>query len=147
MRTGGKRVGFTLVEVVVVIMILGILAAFAVPRFATVEVETRSAATAALRGSLRSSAALAHALWLSRGQPAERLDMDGSEVSMAFGYPNLATIDDTLGSLDGFDYDEATGVFTKTARDGSLVSYCTVTYLEPRVDGEAPAIAVETGGC
>ena len=50
---------------------------------------------------------------------------------MAAGYPNLASIDDTLVSIDGYDYVPGTGVFTKLASDGStLIANCTITYAE-----------------
>ena len=45
--------GFTLIELVVVITILGILAAFAIPRFASMEGQARTAAVQGLAGSLR----------------------------------------------------------------------------------------------
>ena len=50
-----KRIqdGFTLIELVVVVTILGILAAFAVPRFASLEGQARLASTQALAGSVR----------------------------------------------------------------------------------------------
>ena len=145
MKSMPKQGGFTLIELVVVITILGILAAFAVPRFASLEVEARSAATQSLAGSVRSGAALAHALWLAQGQPATVV-MEGATITMVNGYPNRTTIDDTLSDISGFAYNAGTGVFTKTG----AAATCTVTYNEataavagpPPVPGQPATVVV-----
>lgn len=56
-----KTKGFTLIELVVVILVLGIMAAIALPRFVEVAPEARIAALESLRGSLLSGASLANA--------------------------------------------------------------------------------------
>jgi MSHA pilin protein MshA len=142
--------GFSLIELVVVVTILGILAAFAVPRFASLEGQARLASTQALAGSVRSGAALAHALWLSQGDPASTtVTMEGQPIAMAFGYPNAASIEATLVEYTGFELTSAGGaaVFTKKAQSGETIANCFVTYTPPPAPNEAPQIVATTGGC
>ena len=79
--------GFTLIELVVVIVILGILAAFAVPRFARLDRQARIASVRALEGSLRSGSVLARSQWLAEGLNAATTTVEGGLVTMANGYP------------------------------------------------------------
>ena len=53
MKVSARRGGFTLIELVVIITILGILAAFAIPRFMSLEARARMASRDSLAGSLR----------------------------------------------------------------------------------------------
>jgi MSHA pilin protein MshA len=141
--------GFTLIELVVVITILGILAAFAVPRFASLEGQARTAATQALAGSIRSGASLAHALWLAQGDPSSTsVTMEGTSVEMVFGYPTAAGIDNTLVEFAGFAA-SGTGprVFTKTTPSGSSIANCSVSYSPPAAANGAPSVSSTTTGC
>jgi MSHA pilin protein MshA len=75
-----RQAGFTLVELVVVIIVLGILAAFAVPRFMGIDTQARIASVNSLAGTLRSTAAMAHSVYMARGNPPNPVTIDGQNV-------------------------------------------------------------------
>ncbi len=138
--------GFTLIELVVVIALLGILAAFAIPRFASLETEARSAVTQGMSGSIRSAAAMAHGLHLATG--AASVDMEGNAIAIVNGYPSAATIIDTLADASGFDAPVlvAGPPGTATIAKSGAPGVCQVVYTEAGV-GTPPSVAVTTTGC
>jgi prepilin-type N-terminal cleavage/methylation domain-containing protein len=65
-----KESGFTIIELVVVIILLGILAATALPRFMNVNSEAHAAVVEGVNGGLQTGVSLFHAQWVAEGQPA-----------------------------------------------------------------------------
>lgn len=137
--------GFTLIELVVVITILGILAAFAFPRFAALETEARAATVDGLGGSLRSATALAHSMSLVQGSPAT-ITMEGQTIDMTFGYPDNDEVELTLTDFSGFTKAAGPPVsFTPTGV--TTPASCQVTYAEAAAAGAVPTITVVSTDC
>jgi MSHA pilin protein MshA len=125
--------GFTLIELIVVIVILGILAAFAVPRFMGLENEARVAAVNSLMGSLKSTAAMAHGICMAQAcaNGTAIVPPGGVAIVIANGYPSVATIDNGMEGLQGFVVATAGGGrrFMKTgARDMTAATGCWIRY-------------------
>ena len=137
--------GFTLIELVIVIVILGILAATALPRFADLTGDAELAARDGILGGVRSASAIAHAQSIvdrSTDAPTTTITAEGVAIDMVFGYP--AGTSGGIGAMLDTGLTPTVGGCTVT---WSISTDCTVSYTQPAAVNTSPTIATDAGTC
>jgi MSHA pilin protein MshA len=139
-----KQKGFTLIELVVVIVILGVLAATAAPKFIDLTGDARASVMKGLQGSINSAINLAHAKALVAGATGatDEVKINGVFFALEHGYPTAAGASATptgataagLGVVELIDLDDDTAI-TYAAPVFTYQAGCTVTYTNATISG------------
>ncbi len=90
--------GFTLIELIMVIVILGVLSGFALPKFSNLVSEAEQGTIEGAVSNVKSAAGIAHTKWLIANSNPSTINLEGSTIDIVNGYPS-ANIVATNGNI------------------------------------------------
>lgn len=155
-----ENAGFSLIELVIVIIILGVLSAAMLPKFTDISSDARIASLNGLKGALKSSSTLVFSKAAIQGVEKERgiwfdYNENGSnDIPMHSGYPAVwnscnrfinglpnwmeLTIEascDANSDSDWYGYSDWNKFYFMPSQFNSIEQQCYVTYTEATSDG------------
>ncbi|MDN3717332.1 prepilin-type N-terminal cleavage/methylation domain-containing protein [Vibrio breoganii] len=152
-----KQRGFTLIELVVVIVILGILAVTAAPRFLNLQSDARVSALQGMKGAMAGAGSIVYGKAAINGVETAisgAIDNGNQSISIVYGYPEASSAgigNAVQGLEDGTEWqlaengNEAYVTFAdRAAPDGSD---CSVVYKNAEDQFSTPQITVVETGC
>lgn len=144
-----KQQGFTLIELVVVIVILGILAVTAAPKFIDLTSDAKASVVEAVKGSINSATDMAHAKALVAGETASSgaISVGASTINLRYGWPETGSVAALL-VLEDISTAVSGSVATFTHVDATVDANCQASYSNTVTDAETrPSISSDVTDC
>ena len=133
------QAGFTLIELIVVIVILGILAATALPKFSSLSGDARLAALNAAKGALATTSAMVHGQSLINPSVTTFV-YEGTTVTGAKGYPKAEAATATAAGLNDTDYVVTPGPQANASADKPVIPPNAILIQPKSISGTATAL-------
>lgn len=147
-----QQSGFTLIELIMVIVILGILAATALPKFVNLGSDARGAAMKSVEGSMRSTNAIIYAKAAVNNQlngttaTPVNVTINGVAVPTAYGF--ATTVASLVSVMDlGSDFDSTTVTTEIEHRGGLTPASCKTAYTAATSATVPPTYVTTITGC
>ena len=155
-----RSAGFTLIELVIVIVILGILAVTAAPKFLNLQADAKEGVLKGVEASMKSATSLVYSKSIIKGVEAKdsgEVTVNTKQVQVEFGYPRA---DEVIGLLDisatssesatgGFDFyyklNSTTDVSVWPLGSDYTKADCSVKFTNSAGAGAQPVIVTTTG--
>ncbi|USD41500.1 type II secretion system protein [Vibrio sp. SCSIO 43135] len=153
-----KQGGFTLIELVVVIVILGILAVTAAPRFLNFQNDARKSSLQGLKGAIDGGAGITYGKAALEGIETSSSATSTTEgIATIYGYPTATSAgigEAVIGLNSDWNAQESGTSYLVTFKDdaistaaGVIATGCYVTYTEASSSTDPYSASVTDNGC
>lgn len=153
-----QQAGFTLIELIMVIVILGILAVAAIPKFVDFKREAIIGTMHGINGAIETAATLVHAKAVIAGvheQASANIVIDGTSVDLVYGYPaGTATGIVPMLETPAGDWKQRASVYSGAwvywhgvIDEDAGTAQCYIRYRQPTGPNLRPVIDFQDAGC
>lgn len=151
MKLSNKQKGFTLIELIITILIISVLASFAIPKYANLKTEATETMVDNLHGSILSASntIFAEAVLTNKESSAsgDSLSIKGATVNLTYGYPSANT-----RSVSGMLSFDDSYTISRVDAETMLISFqdkdeCGVTYKVAASTSDEPTLTKLKTGC